>query len=570
MSDILLASVLRSRRWVNICINLLLDITGLREAVLREFFAVYYLEALLLKKDSPTEIFERLIQKIIKSGVIDSRRVRYVLEKEALELLGLTSLPTSAPEEKKYAVVLGQHIFYRRNEQAQLEDVLRESLMKHAWQRDWASCPGYPIFALKSDCLRCHSIFEKVNYKTLATQELISTVLPESTAVAEKIFAVLEELVTKKPKQKIILFSTSDVMQKTGGKKYTRCSLAGYCWYLGMTDAEAVAALRGKLPAIPSRTLDFDAMFARLAQPLPLGVNSFYRTFNHTRDGVRVAIELELGLVNRTYPEDYVEADSISDFFSYEQRMECNKTKRSAGGRVAQPSPIMFWKRNVLTLESILEDNAIQTEEDMAEYLYAKTSACGIFNAGFAAHIYRRFGGRGCRVLDAFAGWGERMVAAVAVGCSEYQGYDTNERIPYTAIKERLTASGAKLDVEITPFELANPKRNYFDITVASPPFFNYEIYIGGQTSTTLYQQLTEWNEDFWKPSLRNMLAAIRPGGHIFLYIPTGGDDVADVMNRSVTEVYADEATYVGKIGYAQQVVNSPKLIRTAICYRKN
>ena len=240
--------------------------------------------------------------------------------------------------------------------------------------------------------------------------------------------------------------------------------------------------------------------------------------------------------------------------------MECNKRNKD--------SPIKFWKTVLTRLLLVLEENAIQSEEDMAEYLYSKTSACGIFNAGFAAHVYRRFGGKGCRVLDPFAGWGDRMIAAVAVGCSEYQGYDTNDRIPYDEIKEALNTD-AKLDVEIIPFERSTPKKDHYHVSLLSPPFFDYEIYLGGKTSTSEFAKLRSWNEGFWKPSLQLTLDAMKPGGHIFLYIPTGEDDIAKTMGRAVNEVYGDTTDYIGNIGYAQDVLNAPKMIRTALCYRK-
>lgn len=577
MNSELLAFVLHSRRWVDVCVNLLLELSPVSEVVLRRCFAVYYLEALLLKKEAPTATFKRLIELLSLRTGISERNVSYILEVDALRLIGSTVFRANGkPEQKKYAMVVGQHNFYRHNETASVEDVLREALMRKAWQIDWTNCPGYRIFTLRSDCEECHSIYEKVNYKILTEQELISTILPRSEPVIDQIFSVFERLLKKKPEQKIIFLAVTDPKRKLAEREctpvfFSKAKDETYAYCFNMTEKEALVELRKQLPAIPARSLDFETMFQKLARPLPAGTNAYYRTFNHTREGVRVAIELELGLVNRSYPDEYVAVDSISDYFSYEQRMECNKTRRTEKGRVPLPSPIVFWKRQVPTLFAIIEENAIQTEEDMAEYIYAKTSACGIFNAGFAAHIYRRFGGEGCRVLDAFAGWGERMVAAVAVGCSEYQGYDTNERIPYTAIQKRLRKTGslAKLDVEIIPFELAEPKKNHFDVTVASPPFFDYELYLGGETSTTLYKRLDEWTEKFWKPSLRKMLDAMRSGGHIFLYIPTGKDDVARTMNEAIEEVYAEEAVYVGKIGYAQQLVNSPKKIRTAICYRK-
>lgn len=588
-NEVLLAYVSRAKRWVDICCNMcggeasssndrrsesnanmLVDTELSNDKKLRATFATYYLEALLVQEPAE-KTFDRLIKDIATQVGFDPRRVSYILKQESLNILGSAEFHNDGDfRQERYALVAGPQIFYRDNESAAIEDVLRESLMKKCWDIHWANCPGYPIFALKSDRVTCHSIFEKVNYSVLTKQEIISTVLPQSKLVEDKIFEILEKLVKRKPTQKIILLSSFRPERTTNGKKYSQCSAAGYCHYINMTDAEVIAALRAQLPAIPSRRLNFDAMFQELAKPLPAGTNAYYRTFNHTREGVQVAIELELGLVNRSYPEEYVAADSISDFFSYEQRMECTKTKRTAKGRLAQPSPIQFWKSKVVSLTSVLEENGIQTEEDMAEYLYANTNACGIFNAGFAAHIYRRFGSKGCRILDAFAGWGERMAAGVAIGCSEYQGYDTNPRIPYAEIQRRLgEKSDAKLNVEIVPFELAEPKKNHFNITIGSPPFFDYELYMGGETSTTRYQRLEKWDNDFWRPSLVKILESMRSGGHIFLYIPTGGDDVAKTMNQSVQEVYADEAVYVGKIGYAQQVVNSPKMIRTAVCYRK-
>ena len=91
------------------------------------------------------------------------------------------------------------------------------------------------------------------------------------------------------------------------------------------------------------------------------------------------------------------------------------------------------------------------------------------FPPAVAGAVYRQLNAR--HVLDPFAGWGDRCIAAMAVGCA-YTGIDSNERLrePY----ERMVSFFGAADVSMifAPCEAVDLDGIAYDCVFSCPPYY--------------------------------------------------------------------------------------------------
>lgn len=296
--------------------------------------------------------------------------------------------------------------------------------------------------------------------------------------------------------------------------------------------------------------------------PNPFPYRREYLNFDSMIDNLRKSEErtwsvgkghYNLGIVVREFDTTYDQADSISDIFSEQVRIMCNER-----GKL---SPYEQWKK--LQWKKLSE-----TTREKRELVYSMSRGCNLFNAALAVHCYRRFGGNESRVLDPFAGYGDRALGAYVADCSVYYGFDTNpDLFPCYEEIAKVTDGMEFISVQ-QPFEkfiVTKGMKGYFDCSLLSPPFFTYEMYRGEKTSTTLYSTLDEWIKHFWDVCIYKTLQMLRVGGYIMFYIPTGKDDISQRMNESVKRI-CEQQEYVGVLGFTQTRGGA---IRSTIVYKK-
>jgi hypothetical protein len=61
--------------------------------------------------------------------------------------------------------------------------------------------------------------------------------------------------------------------------------------------------------------------------------------------------------------------------------------------------------------------------------------------------------------------------------------------------------------------EFMAKQREYFDVTLICPPYFDMEIYHEGPQSTELYPNYDEWLQRYWKDTVRVIHNVTKPGG---------------------------------------------------------
>lgn len=126
---------------------------------------------------------------------------------------------------------------------------------------------------------------------------------------------------------------------------------------------------------------------------------------------------------------------------------------------------------------------------------------------------------KGKRMLDISAGWGDRLLTAMALDM-EYLGFDPNTQLQ-KGYQEMIDKFGdSRHRVECQPFETAKLPEKYFDLVLSSPPFFDLEHYTSEATQSIVqYPELETWLTKFLFPSLDLASQAIKPGGYLILHL---------------------------------------------------
>lgn len=206
-------------------------------------------------------------------------------------------------------------------------------------------------------------------------------------------------------------------------------------------------------------------------------------------------------------------------------------------------SPWHYWQhehRRVLRELLTRRDGALTTLA-LRETLYRQVKECTQFKPSLALAVYVEL--RATRILDFSAGWGDRLVAALA--CADVQRYlafdpNTSLRAGHTALIERFADNNAatttttrrrRFDVIYEPFERATlPVDESFDLVFTSPPFFDFETYtqLPGQSAST-YPQRDAWLVGFLFAALAKAWRALDDGGHLAVHI-------VDVFKTQVCE----------------------------------
>ena len=258
-----------------------------------------------------------------------------------------------------------------------------------------------------------------------------------------------------------------------------------------------------------------------------------------------------LAIVERSFPEDFDNADSITDWEAEPVRILCNEK--------GEQSPSDAWLL-IRDMKDLPADISVRRE-----LVYSASRGCNLFNISLGIYLLSYSNARD--ILDPTAGWGDRLGAAFISGAKSYRGWDTNVALQpvYNKLAKRYENEGFKLDwkIQTTPFEQTPDIEiaNKFDTVMTSPPFYDKELYGGDATSTSEYKSINEWYTKFYNIIWKKSAIALRPGGHIFAYIPSGR-----MKTEAMRVLLAAGLEYVGAIGFKQ---NANGTIRDTFVWRR-
>lgn len=177
------------------------------------------------------------------------------------------------------------------------------------------------------------------------------------------------------------------------------------------------------------------------------------------------------------------------------------------------------------------------------------------------------------RILDISAGWGDRMIAAAAVGAC-YLGVDPNARNEpaYRAIAELAPpgqlryqlARAEDLATGVCAEDLATgvcAEDERFNLVFSCPPYFNKEIYAeDASQSVTRLPSLDVWFAGFLLVALANAWALLEPGGLMMITISNYPGE-PDYVGRLTREFHPE--SYRGALCY------NPKMAYPVLIWRK-
>jgi hypothetical protein len=270
------------------------------------------------------------------------------------------------------------------------------------------------------------------------------------------------------------------------------------------------------------------------------------------------------------FKEDYnmnKDLYNITDYFSQYCRVRCINNLKS------KESPFDYFQKNKLKIYKELQltkSNNKLNYQDFSEYLYKNTKQCTNFNTTVILSILKLLKPK--RYLDPSAGWGDRLVGAIAYGC-EYTGVDPSECMYpiYKNIINELVPRNqqSKYNIIKNGFETTIIKHNYYDLVFTSPPFFDFELYENSPTqSIEKFSTLEKWLKGFLFPLAEKAYSALVINGYFGLYISdyTGVSFTKEIFKYISENIKGFK--YKGDIHF--WTPENKKTVRTIFFWQKN
>lgn len=144
------------------------------------------------------------------------------------------------------------------------------------------------------------------------------------------------------------------------------------------------------------------------------------------------------------------------------------------------------------------------------------------FPVDLARDLINEFGNNG-KVLDPCAGWGGRLVGFLASTAVEYQGIDASpyqvqgDLAIYECYKD-VVDENKKVSIICSPFEKFEIEKEYYDMALTSPPYFDVEIYEGGEQSSD-YGSYEKWKDCFFSVLFSKVYKALKKKGIFCLQV---------------------------------------------------
>lgn len=221
---------------------------------------------------------------------------------------------------------------------------------------------------------------------------------------------------------------------------------------------------------------------------------------------------------------DYDAMDVLVDLFQERARLSAKRID-------SHQSPLRGWKEDEPFVRDVLRkagrDYGKWNAKCLRESIYALAKEATQFKPSMAVAVMKELGAK--RVLDFSAGWGDRMVGAIASGVQEYLGFDPNEELKagHEALRSRYASPSQDVRIIYEPFERAasdHAPAERYDLCFTSPPYFDFEKYSDGPgQSVSAYPDFDVWMANFLFVSCDKAWRALCPGGRLALHLADAG-----------------------------------------------
>lgn len=158
-----------------------------------------------------------------------------------------------------------------------------------------------------------------------------------------------------------------------------------------------------------------------------------------------------------------------------------------------------------------------------------------------ARDIYLKFGGTEPVVFDPCAGWGGRLLGAVASGASAYIGVDASHKT-VSGLRDMASDLGAETVLLHSAIEDMDIDPEFSDVAFTSPPYFDAEQYSDDpEQSWVRYKTYPEWASGFLVSLVGQMKRAVVKGGRVII-------NIQDVKGLPLCRDTISAAKHVGLI----------------------
>jgi hypothetical protein len=257
------------------------------------------------------------------------------------------------------------------------------------------------------------------------------------------------------------------------------------------------------------------------------------------------------GTVITSDEKDYELYNNISDYFMDECRMKAKRYDREL-------CPWDFWDKNKKLVAGVaLKKFGKAGKYELREAIYYTAGEPTSFKPTLVITFIKMFNVK--TILDFCSGWGDRLIAAMAMDIDFYCGVDPNSQLhpKYKEMINHFTKKPENFLMIQSPFEKVVLPDVTYDLIITSPPYFDLEIYSKENTQSIHNRNVNEWFDDFLIFSLNKAWKYLNVGGHMVIVINDIYNKNAYVKNMIDTfSAQNSDAIYEGVLCYSEIVDN--------------
>ena len=247
--------------------------------------------------------------------------------------------------------------------------------------------------------------------------------------------------------------------------------------------------------------------------------------------------------------DTYELADVLSDHFIEDVRLKAKRYDQNWS--ISECWEIDTCLKEIM--KTVLRKKYI-TPATLRDAIYQTTPETRIFNPTWAKALLKLVIGNnlaGLKWLDISAGWGDRLLTAMALDM-EYTGFDPNIQLQpgHSAMIERFGNANIHR-VIYEPFETAQIPGGPYDVILSSPPYFTIEEYAPKQQGQSIvsYPDFNQWMVWFLFVALEKVWTNLKDNGCLILHLGDAKTIATAEAANMFIENYLPGASWEGVIG---------------------
>jgi len=251
-------------------------------------------------------------------------------------------------------------------------------------------------------------------------------------------------------------------------------------------------------------------------------------------------------------PSDYEDFNQLSDIFQEECRMKCHIFNNT--------SPYQFFRNHPDKIfDYCLKKYKKITIATIRETIYELHPECTSFRPTNIMAMIQMF--KATHILDFSAGWGDRLIGALASGVDYYCGIDPNACLHpnYQKMIKFFNRSTKQFKMIKSPFQTTKITKKPYDLVFTCPPYFDMETYsYDNDQSISSHKEQEAWYRGFLKASVEKAWKVLISGGYMVLVLNQRNDQnyVERIVEFITTQL---NSTYLGVISYSDSSLKNPQ-----------